>query len=304
MADETFQSFWHGPLSSLEQLCLISFVRRGKDFDLYTYDDSLSVPDGVTLKDASEIYPKEEIFTYQRGPRKGSVAVFANFFRYKLLYEKGGWWVDTDVFYTGNELPEGEKYLGLQSEPEADHAANNAIMRLPKESSIARECMKRARSMGKKKAASSFGKSGPKLLTKVLIEKNRMDEARPKPYAYPIPVGEPEASYLPERKKWVEEREKRKPFLHFWNSILGKMGVQKDVRPPEGSYLNEQARELGLSWPCPTVQYSAQNIRRLSENYHEAQTEKWRARRLEQIQSSTTWKIVSRIASIRQKFGI
>ena len=30
-------------------------------------------------------------------PDSGSLAAFSNLFRYKLLLERGGWWVDTDV---------------------------------------------------------------------------------------------------------------------------------------------------------------------------------------------------------------
>lgn len=32
-----------------------------------------------------------------RGIRQGSYSAFSNQFRYTLLYDKGGWWVDTDV---------------------------------------------------------------------------------------------------------------------------------------------------------------------------------------------------------------
>ena len=116
MATVTFQSFWHGPLSSRERLCLTSFVRQGVNFDLYAYDKSLSVPDGVTFRDASEICPEEEVFTYQSGPGEGSVAVFSNLFRYMLLYEKGGWWVDMDVLYTGCGLPKDDCYFGFQND--------------------------------------------------------------------------------------------------------------------------------------------------------------------------------------------
>lgn len=183
MATDTFQSFWYGSeLSSLERLCLRSFVNRGKNFELYTYDDSLSVPDGVVLRDASEVYPENEVFAYQSGPGKGSVSVFSNLFRYKLLYDKGGWWVDTDVFYTGNCIPDDSEYFVLQN----DSKVGIAVLGIPKGSKISAECINRIHSMGKDVVSSSWGKSGPKLFTQVLKEEDRIQEARQKSHAYPV----------------------------------------------------------------------------------------------------------------------
>ena len=49
---------------------------------------------GTVIKDASEILPASRIFQYKHF---ATYAGFANFFRYKLLLERGGWWVDTDT---------------------------------------------------------------------------------------------------------------------------------------------------------------------------------------------------------------
>ena len=94
---------WIGTeLSVLEQLTLRSFVYHGHTFCLWVYEDlTTEIPEGVSIMDANEIIPKTEVFGYkysnQFGHGKGSVAGFSDIFRYKLLYEKGGWWVDMDV---------------------------------------------------------------------------------------------------------------------------------------------------------------------------------------------------------------
>jgi mannosyltransferase OCH1-like enzyme len=44
--------------------------------------------------DANEILDSAYIFQYKGRP---SYAGFANYFRYKLLLERGGWWADTDT---------------------------------------------------------------------------------------------------------------------------------------------------------------------------------------------------------------
>jgi hypothetical protein len=78
----------------MEQLALASFLQNGHAFHLYTYDEVAGVPKGVILKDAAEIIPASRIFKYKD---HDSYAGFANLFRYKLLLEKGGYWVDADM---------------------------------------------------------------------------------------------------------------------------------------------------------------------------------------------------------------
>lgn len=87
--------FWHGPrLSRLERLCISSFVANGHRLLLHTYEPPSGVPPGVTLVDAAETLPRARLF---RDKRNGSVAAFADWFRFRLLYERGGIWADTDV---------------------------------------------------------------------------------------------------------------------------------------------------------------------------------------------------------------
>ena len=96
-------SLWIGSeLSALELLTIHSFISKGYTFRLWVYDSlSNKLPVGVELKDASEIIPLTHVFAYKQknnfGHGKGSFAGFSDIFRYKLLFEKGGWWVDMDV---------------------------------------------------------------------------------------------------------------------------------------------------------------------------------------------------------------
>jgi hypothetical protein len=97
-------SLWIGPtLSRLELLTLKSFVRWGHEVNLWLYDDlETSVPKGVNLRDATEILPRERIFRkrerdLETGVGEDSVSPFSDLFRYKLLYDRGGIWVDMDI---------------------------------------------------------------------------------------------------------------------------------------------------------------------------------------------------------------
>src|ERR1700675_312106 len=92
---DVIQSLWVGPrLSAMERLSITSFLKNGHSYILYVYGPVEGVPEGVELKDANEILPSAAIFTY---PDYATYSGFSNFFRYKLLLERGGWWVDTDI---------------------------------------------------------------------------------------------------------------------------------------------------------------------------------------------------------------
>src|SRR6187549_2184730 len=94
----TVQSLWVGEvLPPLQQLSIRSFLAHGHQYHLYAYGDLQGAPEGAVVIDAATILPAESIFYYQHGFGQGSVSAFSNLFRYKLICERGGWWVDTDV---------------------------------------------------------------------------------------------------------------------------------------------------------------------------------------------------------------
>jgi hypothetical protein len=89
------QSLWIGKrLSTMELLSIRSFLHHGHHYELFVYEPVQNLPEGAIARDANEILPASRIFQYADGR---SYAGFSNFFRYKLLLERGGWWVDTDV---------------------------------------------------------------------------------------------------------------------------------------------------------------------------------------------------------------
>lgn len=86
--------FWaYGPLSTLEKIAVMSFVRHGFHVKWWTYEKSAKLPSAVEQCDAGQIIPERRVFTY----KNGSVAAFANLFRYAVLSRFGGLWADTDV---------------------------------------------------------------------------------------------------------------------------------------------------------------------------------------------------------------
>ncbi|MEN3334311.1 MAG: hypothetical protein V7641_3676 [Blastocatellia bacterium] len=89
------QGLWIGSeLSAMERMSINSFLINGHEYHLYVYDDIKRVPAGAVIKDGNDILPSSRIFLYKD---YASYSGFSNFFRYKLLLDKGGWWSDTDL---------------------------------------------------------------------------------------------------------------------------------------------------------------------------------------------------------------
>lgn len=92
--DRIVQSLWVGAdLPLLQQLSIASFLANGHEYHLYTYGDVSNVPPGTVVMDANEVLGHSRIV---RDRGETGYAGFSDVFRYQLLLEKGGWWVDTD----------------------------------------------------------------------------------------------------------------------------------------------------------------------------------------------------------------
>jgi Glycosyltransferase sugar-binding region containing DXD motif len=120
------RSLWIGKLSPLERLCMESFVRQGHEFQVFMYEPADDLPPGVVVRDAAEILPAESIRQNQLGQGKGSFAAFADLFRYRMLHDLGGWWVDMDVFCLRPFTFAAPYVLGAEDKPVA-----NGVIKVP-----------------------------------------------------------------------------------------------------------------------------------------------------------------------------
>lgn len=89
-------------LGPLEKLTIYSFLDMGAEFILWHYEPiRTKLPKEIVLRDAREMVSEDKIFRYPKdmilGFGGGSYAGFSDVFRYKVLYEYGGWWTDLDV---------------------------------------------------------------------------------------------------------------------------------------------------------------------------------------------------------------
>jgi hypothetical protein len=195
IAGQNFQTFWWGKtLSPHEALCLKSFLDMGHSVTLYTYDPNIHVPPGVTVRDAGEILSRDHFFFNQGGYGKGLPNAFSNMFRYKLLAERGGWWIDADVVCLSRTVPDVDEFLSHHDSLEI----NNAIMFFRRNHPLMTKCFDRSVAIGH---AAKFAETGPLLIT--VMAKELGVSALTAPVCYPVHFSEAIDMLMPARTKTV-----------------------------------------------------------------------------------------------------
>lgn len=223
-----FNMFFHGEeLSLLEQICMESFVKHGHSLNVFTYDD-LVVPEGVITLDARQILPHEKLFFFDNSP-----SAFSNIFRYKLILETGGWWVDTDVLCLTDEIPNCD-YAWAYQDPDQ---INGAILKLPKGDPLCAELLEQ--SIERSKNITAWGQLGPGLLTELLSDANPADHFGSQQEFYPTHWIDAHLCWMPGRASFIHSRIENATFLHLWNSLLGRMNINLNTRAPKGSFFEE-----------------------------------------------------------------
>jgi Glycosyltransferase sugar-binding region containing DXD motif len=208
-SNRVIQGLWIGSeLSVMERLSVVSFLRQGHEYHLYTYNELPDVPDGVVVKDANAILPASAIFQYKERP---SYAGFANQFRYQLLLERGGWWADADVICL-RPFDFAEDYV-FASEEFAGQAirVNNNVIKSPVGSEVMAYATQVCRA--KKPDQLVWGETGPKLLSK-LVKKYCLDKYQ-KPYYIFCPISDWHKLLEP----YVAGVNEDAYAIHLWNEM-------------------------------------------------------------------------------------
>lgn len=225
MAKDTFNMFWHGTrLSTLELVCMQSFVDCGHRLRIHTYDET-DVPPGAENVDASEILPRERLFYFENSP-----ASFSDIFRYKLLLEQGGWWVDTDVLCLSSDIEPCQYYWAEQ----VPGVVNNAVLKAPALDPISAKLLLLSEQRAPK--ISKWGQLGPALLTEVVAGLDKIASGSTGD-AYPIHWLQTHLFWLPEWSDTVRRRVQGSTFVHFWRGMFQRFGIDVESAPPEGSFL-------------------------------------------------------------------
>lgn len=229
MQRDVFQSLWIGKrLSQMEVLSIESFLQFGYEYHLYCYDQVANVPRGAKVCDAREILPASDIFYYQGDFANGSPACFADMWRYKLLLEKGGWWVDTDVVCVRPFEFASDHVIGHQREGDR-RCINNAVIRAPVGSPLAQNCYEACQRIDREQI--QWGATGPKLVQTAVHELGLSDSVQPPEVFYDI-------DYWDLGRLFAEsELASEACGVHLWQAIWKDRGIDVDGPfPPECLY--------------------------------------------------------------------
>ena len=255
---ETVRTFWHGgALPPLARACLRSFTQHGHEVELYAYQ-SFDVPAEIRLRSAEEILPASDLKGFT-----GNISAFADLFRYQLLHDRGGWWVDTDVYCLTATLPQADRAWA----PEDAGLLNNAILRFPPgDPACATLC-----SLARERSAQGgrWGALGPAMLTEVLAQSPDGNHAGTRAAFYPLHWLEAHYAWLPERRADVEARLRGASFLHLWMKALTDCGIDLHRAPPAGSWLD--AACAGETFARRNFPWGEWRIRRTLSRYHDVE---------------------------------
>lgn len=231
-------------------------LRQGHPVALYCYAAPQGVPLGVEIRDAEPVVPEGEMIRH----RNGSVALFANRFRYELQRRNAGTWLDCDAYLLA-PLDDSAPYL--IGEEELGMVANG-VLRMPADSPLLAPLLKlfeethvppwlpwRARvaaqwrMMRTGRALLSqmpWGVAGPRAMTALMKEHGLYHWALPSDILYPVHWRN--AHWITDPDLSLEQMiTSRTVSIHLFNEII--RGFKNDPAPA-GSFLariQEEGRE-------------------------------------------------------------
>jgi len=247
-------TLWIGDsLGPVERACFKSVLRQGHSLALYCYGKVAGVPSGIEVRDASEVLPESAVFLHERG----SVALFADWFRYELQRRALGTWVDADNYFIAPIDMKRPYLFGEQvvTRPRLWRRQRKSIaigvLRIPADSPMlppllglfgGRENPERAsRRPMAHLSQLPWGTTGPFAITAVAERFGLTDQASPCDVFNPVPWYE--ARWLMDPAIGLEQViSPRTVGVHLWNECI--KGFKNKPAPP-GSFLDRLHREGG-----------------------------------------------------------
>ncbi len=239
------RSFWHGaPLNAYLLLCLRSFVRAACTVEIFTYGRAMRFPDWIVQREAADILPAKEVLIYRNGPGHGSPALHSNLFRFTMLDQLGGWWIDTDVALARGPLPTTPYFFAHE-----EGHFGNSVLKFPRGHKLLAEGAQKCRQLG---ANARWGAAGPMLFTALVRRHGLTGLAQPAVNASPFVWSDVDALFDPRRGAEMMQRSSTAIFMHLCWETWRRAGVPDDLGPPEGSFLDLQFRasDLDIRFPA------------------------------------------------------
>jgi hypothetical protein len=234
------QSLWVGHrLRWIERLAIKSFLDQGWRFQLYVYEDVENVPAGCEVLDASAIIPARQVFRegMNSGLHAGSVGAFSDLFRYRLLYERGGMWTDTDVINFKKFDTDGRRFVSTETSDAGLITLNGAMMAAPSGDKFLAIACERADGL-LRSPDMFFTRIGPYLIAEIFAEMGT-DSLELMPLGFLSPVDWMNTGSLlqPYEKVAARPEFRNAVNLHVYTEMWRTLGLGLDRPPHPATYL-------------------------------------------------------------------
>jgi hypothetical protein len=251
---DVVHSLWIGEIGPIEEICLRSFVRSGFQFNLWSYAAiAIDIP-GVVICRAEDILPHRLVdeFRYENSTSKSP---FSNIFRYRLLADLGGIWVDMDNVCLRPFKAESEYVFPSLSGPhqlDRENAEDGGIqvdswfIKAPAGSPLMEHCF--AAGFEHRGKLPSWGTMGPALLNEGVRRFGLREFAAESfmpinwHYAYRYPKDRPKF------KAFFETHRPTSWTAHLYREILSVEGLLDMTKVHPSSVLAGLFREFGVKY--------------------------------------------------------
>jgi len=227
---QTLRTFWHGnSIGPYQLLCLRTFVDRGHRVEVFTYSDTITIPDWLKLRNASDVLPRERVL---RPLEEGGVAIHANLFRYALLSQLGGWWIDPDVVLLKPDLPPGDVIF---SGPDAFKLVSTSVLRCPAGHPLLTQAFARAELTGD--SLQDWDRAGSVMLTSLVKAGTWGKDFAVRAPLSPVSWFDVPVLFDPRAADDLNRQCGNFHFLQLHDDAWRRAGVPHDLGPPAGSIL-------------------------------------------------------------------
>jgi hypothetical protein len=156
-----------------------------------------------------------------------------------LLFDRGGWWFDTDVVCL-RRVDITEPYCFAR---EDDTGINNALLRAPKHSPLMKTLYERALASG---TNLKFGATGPTLLTSCVAGSEFERYVLPRETMYPLHYDDARMAFAEDPDDVYWDQLAGAYTVHLWNELLKHEGIDKSATFPATSMFTRLCHRYGV----------------------------------------------------------
>ncbi len=202
------------------------------------------MPDGVTLRDASEILPRSFL---SREGIKGRHALLSDYFRFRLLLDRGGWWVDLDVVCLEPFAFPQEYVFASEVSPQGPHPAS-CVIKSPPGAPYLRAAVEKLEALDPHNI--QWGEAGPGLIAAGIGAYSLQQWVQPPDVFCPLDPPDWESILDPNFSGRFPERTRA---VHFWHELWRRGRRDTNARFPRASLYERLKRENGMEEDSRTL---------------------------------------------------